>query len=194
MADPSRFDKLDTIMLKGRVVEQQEGQYVTLDAQGAFLTVNAKDIKATRDVPGSTEKELVVASNAKIVYEAVIRPIEADGILSKDAMVAIVGGPRHTGECECSRCTGGECECSRCTSVFAECSRCSGGGVECSRCSSVFAECSRCTGGECECSRCTSVFAECSRCSGGECECSRCLNALSGLGRTLGRGFRRQIS
>ena len=143
MANLSRIERLDTIVLKGKLVEQKEGQSVTLDAQGALLTIAAKDIRDTREsAPG--EKELLVAADAKIIYETIVRPIEAEGILSKDAVVQVIGGLRYSGECECSRCVGGECECSRCVDMSR--GRFAG---EC--------ECSRCTGGECECSRCTNA-------------------------------------
>jgi len=153
MANLSRLERLDTIVLKGKVIEQKEGQSVTLDAQGALLTIAAKDIKDARD-SGPGEKELVVAADAKIIYETIVRPIEAEGILSKDAVVQVVGGLRYSGECECSRCTGGECECSRC--VDRSRIRYTG---EC--------ECSRCIGGECECSRCANVFSGFGRALGG---------------------------
>ena len=80
-----------------------------------LLTIKQSDIRSSQDAPNG-EKELVVVADAKIVFETLVNPAEAGGILSKEAIVQIVGPAlRASGECECSRCTGGECECSRCT-------------------------------------------------------------------------------
>lgn len=109
----SKAELLRSISLKGKVI-QSEGDSVTLHTDGALLTINKSDIRATKEL-GGDERELRVAADAKIVFETLLTPAEAGGILSKEAVVQIVGsGLRASGECECSRCTGGECECSRC--------------------------------------------------------------------------------
>lgn len=110
----NKAEMLDSISLKGKVVPC-EGESVTLRTDGALLTVHKRDIRSAKDV-SADEQELIVASNAKIIFETLVSPAEAGGILSKEAVVQIVGPVvRASGECECSRCSGGECECSRCT-------------------------------------------------------------------------------
>jgi hypothetical protein len=147
--EPSRVDRLDSILLKGRVYEVKEGESITLEAHGALLTVRYEDINEVREL-SKDESELLVKSNAKIIYETLLNPQEVEGILSKDLMIEIGSAAREPTECsrcvptECSRCAGTEC--SRCVgfenfrSVPTECSRCV--GTECSRC--VDTECSRC--------------------------------------------------
>ncbi len=194
----TRAEWIDSIPLRGKVFESKPGESITLKTEGALVTVHAKDIRHVRDI-SETEKEVFVASTAKITYETVVGPAHAQAILSREGLTAAGALGRFAGgECECSRCSGGECECSRCTGAIAsnlgrfaggecECSRCIDGPCECSRCASVatnlgrFAggecECSRCSGGECECSRCTGAIASnLGRFAGGECECSRCID------------------
>jgi hypothetical protein len=170
----TKADWLDAIPLKGKVFESKGKEFITLEARGALVTVNQKDVRHSRDAGGG-ETEIFVAPDARITYETRVSPREASGILSREAMVEIVSAGRFAGgECECSRCSGGECECSRCT----------GGECECSRCTSDVGRLGRFAGGECECSRC----------SGGECECSRCIDARFGGTRWMsGGGFRRRI-
>jgi len=107
----NRAERLGSILLKGRIYEVKEGESITLEAQGSLLTIPFKDVKEVRHGSGQ-EKELLVSSNAKIVYETVLNPIEVEGILSRDLVVEISS---LVNKCvECSRCSGGECECSRC--------------------------------------------------------------------------------
>lgn len=111
-----KAELLHSITLRGRVA-YAEGDSTTLQTDGALLTIKQADIRSSQDAPNG-EKEFVVAADAKIVFEALVNPAEAGGILSKEAVVQIVGPAlRASGECECSRCTGGECECSRCTNA-----------------------------------------------------------------------------
>jgi hypothetical protein len=143
MADAkiSKTDRLDSIVLKGRVFSSND-QEITLETGNSLLTVSAKDVREMRKVEDDDRmKELLVAADAKIIFETVVSPLEVAGILSKEVIVELAAG-----DTECSRCT---TECSRCTT---ECSRCSTIGTECSRCTT---ECSRCTT---ECSRCVGQF------------------------------------
>jgi hypothetical protein len=193
----TRAEWLDSIPLRGKVFETKSGESITLQTAGALVSVNLKDVRGVRDL-SENEKEVLVSSTARITYETIVDPREAQSILSREGVTAAGGLGRFAGgECECSRCSGGECECSRCTSIDLGSRYGRFAGGEC--------ECSRCSGGECECSRCASIdlgsrlgrFAggecECSRCSGGECECSRCIDA--GFGSRFGSmgGFRRRI-
>ena len=147
--DPGRLDRLDSILLKGRVYEVKEGESITLEAQGALLTVRYEDTNEVREI-SKDESEILVKSNAKIIYETLLNPQEVEGILSKNLAIEIGSAAREPTECsrclpptECSRCSGTEC--SRCVGIQirdlpTECSRCVG---ECSRC---VGECSRCVG------------------------------------------------
>lgn len=174
---PGRFDRLDSILLKGRVYEDKKGEFITLAVQGALLTVRYEDTHDVREI-SKDESEILVKSNARITYETLLHPQEVEGILSKELVVEI--GRVASEPTECSRC------------VPTECSRCS--GTECSRCSgsilrSAPTECSRCVGTEC--SRC--VGTECSRCVGTE--CSRCVERTdSPFGGFEGGTFRRRLT
>jgi hypothetical protein len=114
-------DRLDSVILTGRVVESTN-ETISLEAKGALLTVQLTDVREQRKI-SEDESVLLVAASAKMIYESLVSPRQADGILSREAVVEYV---------ECSRCVGGQCECSRCVGV--ECSRCVGGQCECSRC------------------------------------------------------------
>lgn len=135
-----KSDRMNSILLKGKIFEHTPGESLVLEADGAILTVNYKDIREVRPT-GEEEaiKEVLVAPGAKITFETLLTPTEVSGILSKEAVIELVRGSMINRYVECSRCSGGECECSRCVEA----------GLA-NRC----VECSRCTGGECECSRC----------------------------------------
>ena len=189
------LEYLDSILLKGKVLESRPNESITLEAQGATLTVRHQDVKRIRDI-SNDEKELLVSASAKIIYEALLNPAEAEGILSQDMMVRLTVNQEPT---ECSRCV---TECSRCVT---ECSRCATATTgltvnqvptECSRCVTECSRCATATTGltvnqePTECSRCVT---ECSRCVT---ECSRCANDTSfgGLNYQLGNVYRRRIS
>ena len=177
-----KVDRINAITLKGREYEAKEGDLVSLQAKGALLTVRRQDILGSRDTPDG-EKEILISRDAKVIYEALLHPEEAESILSQNAAVELVGSAARNRCVECSRCTGGECECSRC--IDTRINRC--------------VECSRCAGGECECSRCIDTrinrCVECSRCTGGECECSRCTDIRIGFEQQFGSNvFRRRLS
>jgi hypothetical protein len=166
----TRAELIDSIPLRGKVLEVKPGDFITLQTPGALVTVHFKDIHQVRDI-SENEKEILVPLTARITHETTVTPTEARAILSGESLVAATVGRFAGGECECSRCSGGECECSRCT----EC-------TECSRCSDLRTGLGRFAGGECECSRCID----------GPCECSRCVDTGFGGLTKLG-GFRRRI-
>jgi hypothetical protein len=142
-AKTSKAERLDSILLRGRVFSSND-QGITLETGNSLLTVSPKDVREMRKVQDDDSvKELLVAADAKIIFEAVVSPLEVAGILSKEVSVELTSGGT-----ECSRCS---TECSRCST---ECSRCATitTGTECSRCTT---ECSRCTT---ECSRCVAQF------------------------------------
>lgn len=109
-----RVERLDAITLRGRVYETKEGESITLESQGSLLTVQTKDIFEARDI-SKDEKEILVVSNAKIVFETLLNPQEVEGILSRELVVEIGSAVNRC--VECSRCSGGECECSRCVDI-----------------------------------------------------------------------------
>lgn len=146
MADTktSKADRLDSILLRGKVFSSTD-QGITLETGNSLLTLSPKDVREVRKVQDDDSvKELLVAADAKIIFEAVVSPLEVAGILSKEVIVELTRGGTECSRCstECSRCVGTEC--SRCSTVLS--------GTECSRCTT---ECSRCTT---ECSRCVGQF------------------------------------
>ena len=147
------MNMLQSITLKGKVMESDD-QGVTISSDGGLFTVVRADILEMTDPTEDGETGIRVVPTARIVFEALVTPVEAKGILSKEAVVEIVNKQFiYRGECECSRCTGGECECSRCTDIAGRFGSSYPGYAYRGEC-----ECSRCTGGECECSRCTGRF------------------------------------
>ena len=166
MQDPkSRINRLGSVILKGQVLEDSD-QWITISTEGAMLTVSREEIIDMKKGSDQGETEIMVAPTAHIIYEALVSPVEAKGILSKEVVVEILDRNFiYRGECECSRCTGGECECSRCVDYMGRLGRYA-------------------YRGECECSRCT----------GGECECSRCVDFTGQVGLGELSGFRRRMT
>lgn len=135
--NPTNFDMVGAITLTGCEVATGEADILMLEMQGGLLKIRRGDlIHSSKAADGSVVVR--IPRDAKIVYETIISPDEADGILAQRASVQFVDESLRNRCVECSRCSGGECECSRCVDSMRN------------RC----VECSRCTGGECECSRC----------------------------------------
>jgi hypothetical protein len=197
---PTKYDsrdKLDSIIIEGNIIEKNNKKTVLESPDGLF-TIDNSDIKESEELTSSISR-IRIASDSKIVFETLVNPSQAKGIIAKEKIIGIY---QRGNSVECSRCTDGPCECSRCVDTGIsgyECSRCVDGPCECSRCVETGIsgyECSRCIDGPCECSRCVDTGIsgyECSRCIDGPCECSRCIDStLSNYGARFGT-FRRKI-
>jgi hypothetical protein len=107
-----RLNRLDQVVLTGKKVKSESEDTIVLEADGALMSISKSDIRASEE-QGAGVHVLYVNSNARILFETLLSPQEAGGILSREAMIEIRAEPT-----ECSRCS---TECSRCST---ECSRC----------------------------------------------------------------------
>ena len=114
MSTGDRFNRLDNVTLKGRNVPSENNDVVLLEADGALISVRKEDIRELEDL-GEGILMLRVNASARILFETLLTPHEAGGILSREALIEIRAEPT-----ECSRCS---TECSR--PPPTECSRCS---------------------------------------------------------------------
>ena len=137
-ANPDKFESLDALTLTGSEFASDDPATLTIETQGGHFKVRQSDVLHTAK---AADGSLIVRipRDAKVIYETVVYPEEAESILAQRAGVELVGfrrrpvsnvlavlaasasaaaASRSGAACvECSRCTSGECECSRCVEI-----------------------------------------------------------------------------
>ena len=115
MKPSDRHKELDRVTLTGRLKKSSDDDMVIIEADGALLSVRKDDVRGTEERPEGLSA-VHVASDARILFETLLTPQEAGGILTRDIAIELRAEPTECSRCstECSRCS---TECSRCASL-----------------------------------------------------------------------------